>query len=53
MLIFPPNKITENNEQRKNGNIGTLYSNAWSANIGTATITSNTTMENAKVTITP
>ena len=26
------------------GNLGILYSNAWEANIGTATITSNTTM---------
>jgi hypothetical protein len=27
-----------------NGNTGTLYSNTWEANIGTATLTSNTTM---------
>jgi hypothetical protein len=28
----------------QNGNVGTLYSNAWEANIGTATLMSNTTM---------
>jgi len=26
------------------GNVATLYSNSWSANIGTATLTSNTTL---------
>jgi len=28
----------------KNGNTATLYSNSWNANIGNATLTSNTTM---------
>jgi hypothetical protein len=36
--------ITDSGTFTRNGNVGTLYSSSFSANIGTATLTSNTTM---------
>jgi len=38
------NGLNDSGTFSRNGNVGTLYSNSLSANIGTATMTSNTTM---------